>query len=379
MLDLNLGQLTEDAIIEFQKETKELEREHARLTKLLASPTALRRQVGIELEGITEKFAHVERVTEITTIDTPKPSKAALVLEEPVTVVLTGDGYLQSFKAASKAKPKSVVLRNFETTTIQSMVAITAAGRLFRAIAASIPGDKPTAAVNVLPGLEPTDRIIGWYTDATLPADLLLVTSDGSIKRISGDDLAGGDRRGGIVIIKLDGDATVVAAIDITDQMPAGPSEESLFDESTAQTPVGPPILIVTHAGQSIRFPLDIRTMGRSAAGVRGIKLAAKDFVVSALIAHDATDLVFVHTTGSAKRMLSEQLPMQRRAGQGVRCTVVGSRQGHVALVGIAGPTMAKVGDEWIDVMLGLGVSTGDRSAAPAKIRGFDGVISELL
>ena len=379
VLDLNLGQLTEDAVIEFQKETKELEKEHARLTKLLGSPTALRRQVGIELEGITEQFAHAERVTDITTIDTPKPSRAALVLEEPVIVVITSDGYLQSFKASSKAKPKGVVLRQLETTTIQNVVAITNGGKLFRALAASIPGDKPTAAVNVLPGIEPADRIVGWWTDASMPADLLLVTSDGSIKRIAGDDLAGGDRKGGIVIIKLDAGATVVAAVDITDQMPAGQPEDALFSDDDAVGPAGPPVLIVTHNGQSIRFPLDIRSMGRAAAGVRGIKLAAKDFVASALIAHDATDLVIVHTTGAAKRITADQLPMQRRAGQGVRCTVVGSRQGYVALVGVVGPTMAKVGDEWIDVMLGLGVATGDRSAAPAKIRGFDGAITEVL
>ena len=378
VLDLNLGQLTEDAVIEFRTEASELEKEHARLTRLLSSPTGLRRQVGIELEGIADQFAHVERVTEITTLETPKPSRAALVLEEPVTVIFTSDGYLQAFKASSKAKPKGLVVRQFDTTTTQNLVAITASGRLYRAMAATIPGDKPTAAVNVLPGLEPVDRIIGWWTDDTMPDDLLLVTSDGSIKRIGNGDLAGGDRRGGIVIIKLDDDAKVMAAIDVGGQAPAGPASDALFaDESDA--PPGPPVALFTRNGQSIRFALDIRVMGRNAAGVRGIKLAAKDHVVAALISHDDTDLVLVHSNGSAKRMMGDVLPMQRRAGMGVRCTVIGGKHGSLALVGVAGPAIARVGDQWSEINLGLGVATGARDAAPAKIRGFDGTIAELV
>jgi DNA gyrase subunit A len=376
VLDLNLGQLTEDAIIEFRKETTELDKEHARLTKLLASPSALRKQVGVELEGIADQFNHVERVTEITTVETPKPTKTSFVLEEPVTITITGDGYLQSFKASSKAKPRSVVVRQFDTMTTMNLVAVTAAGRLYRALAASIPGDKPTAAVNVLPGLEPNDHIVGWWLDDTVPADLLLVTSDGSIKRIAGEDLVGGDRRGGIVIIKLDAGATVVAAVDVTGEAAAGPSSDELFSDAP---PVGPPILIVTRNGQSIRFALDIRFMGRAAAGVRGIKLGAKDQVVGALVAHDDTDLVIVHTSGNAKRLTADLLPQQRRGGVGVRCTVVTGKHGLVGVIGVAGDTMARVGNEWQEISLGLGVATGARDAAPAKIRGFEGIITEVL
>jgi DNA gyrase subunit A len=378
VLDLNLGQLTEDAIIEFRKETTELDKEHARLTRLLSSPTALRKQVGTELEGIADQFNHVERVTEITTVETPKPTKTSFVLEEPVTVTITGDGYLQSFKASSKAKPRGVVVRQFDTMTTMNLVAITAAGRLYRALAASIPGDKPTAAVNVLPGLEPNDHIIGWWLDDTVPADLLLVTSDGSIKRIGGEDLVGGDRRGGIVIIKLDAGATVVAAVDVTGEAAAGPSSDELFSDDSLP-PVGPPILIVTRNGQSIRFALDIRFMGRAAAGVRGIKLASKDVVIGAIVAHDDTDLVIVHTSGNAKRLTADLLPQQRRGGVGLRCTVITGKHGPVIVVGIAGETMGRIGDQWTEINLGLGVATGARDAAPAKIRGFEGVLNKLL
>lgn len=376
VLDLNLGQLTEDAVVEFQKESEELITEEARLIDLLGSAALLRTAVGTELAGIADQFDHVQRVTEITTIDTPKPSKAAFVLDEPVTVTMSGDGYLQAFKATSKAKPKGTIVRTFETTTTQNLVAVTSTGRLYRVLAASLPGDKPTAPVNVFPGLETGDPVVAWWTDATLPGELLLVTSDGQIKRIASAELVGGDRRGGIVIIKLEGGASLVAALGVTGEAPAGPASDALFSDDA---PVGPPVLLITRNGFSIRFGLDIRPMGRSAAGVRGIKLTGNDRVIGALVAHERSDLVILHATGSAKRINGDQFPLQRRAGVGVRCTVVAGRHGLVSHVAAAGQTMARIGDEWQSVNLGLGVATGARDTTPAKIRGFEGVITALV
>jgi DNA gyrase subunit A len=375
VLDLNLGQLTEDAVIEFKRETEDLLKEEKALHRLLASPKLLRAKVGSELEGIADQFSHVERVTEITTIETPKPSKAAFVVDEPVTVTITGDGYLQSFKASSKAKQKGVAVRTFETSTAQNLVAISASGKLFRALAASVPGDKPTAPVNLFPGLEPGDNIVAWWTDATLPGELLLVTTDGQIKRIASEDLAGGDRRGGIAIMKIDDGASLLAAIRVTGEKAAGKPSDTLFADGAV---AGPPVLLVTRNGYSIRFPLDIRAMGRTAAGVRGMKLNGNDRVIGALVAHDKSDLVILHTSGSAKRIDGAQFPIQKRAGVGLRCTVVTGKHGAVSLVAHAGPTMAKVGDEWQNVDLGVGIATGPREATPAKIRSFDGVMTAL-
>jgi hypothetical protein len=47
----------------------------------------------------------------------------------------------------------------------------------------------------VFAGLDPTDKVLGWYIDETLPTDLLLVISDGQVKRIEGDDLAAATAR----------------------------------------------------------------------------------------------------------------------------------------------------------------------------------------
>jgi DNA gyrase subunit A len=361
VLDLNLGQLTEDAVIEFKKEATELEKEAARLRKLLGSPTALRRQVGTELEQVIPQFEGVApRVTTITTEVVQKLSKAAMVLDEPVTVMVDAAGYVQAQRAGSKAKPKLEPLRTFDTSTTQNLVVITANGQLHRTLAATIPTDKPTAAVNVFAGLDPADRVLGWWADRTLPTDLLLVTSDGQVKRIEGDDLAGGDRKGGISLIKMATGARVVAVV--------------AFDQAR-------PVLLVTQGGQAVRFsPDDVRPMGRSASGVRGIKLVPGDAVVGAVHPALADDRVLVvQAKGTAKRVAIGEVPVQGRGTKGVKCAVVTPKSGPVvAVTGTtdAGNVTVRDADGVVTVVSSGAFALAARDAASAKVRGFDGVIA---
>ena len=361
VLDLNLGQLTEDAVIEFRKETIQLEKEAAKLQRLLASPAALRRQVGTELEAIVPQFDGVApRVTTITTEAVQRVSKAALVLDEPVTVHVDAAGYVQAQRAGSKAKAKLDPLRSFDTSTAQHLVVVTASGQLHRALVATIPTDKPTAAVNVFAGLDPTDRIVGWWADRTFPADLLLVVSDGQIKRIAGDDLAGGDRKGGISLVKVASGARVVQVL--------------------AFHP-GRPVLIATSAGHAVRFvPDDVRPMGRSASGVRGIKLAPGDAVVGAAHpADDADRLLVVQAKGAAKRVLMAEFPVQGRASKGVKCAIVTPRSGPVSAICAttdASTVTVRDADGAVSTLSAGAFVAAARDAAGAKVRGFDGVVA---
>ena len=364
VLDLNLGQLTEDAVIEFTKEARELEKEQAKLQKLLGSPTALRRQVGTELEQVIPQFDGIApRVTTITTEVAQRVTKAAMVLDEPVTVLLDAAGYVQAQRSGSKAKPKLEPIRTFTTSTAQNLVVVTASGQLHRALAATVPTDKPTAAVNVFSGLDPTDRILGWWVDATFPADLLFVMTDGQIKRIAGDDLAGGDRKGGISLVKM---ADRVTAVQVLAFVP------------------GQPVLLATAHGQAVRFvPEDVRPMGRSASGVRGIKLAPGDAVVGAVhpaVAHDR--LVVVQGKGSAKRVAISEFTVQGRATKGLRCAVVTGRTGPVSAIGSTGSadtiTVRDADGTVSQVSVGAFTLVA-RDASGAKIRGFDGVIAAIV
>jgi DNA gyrase subunit A len=361
VLDLNLGQLTEDAVIEFKKEATELEKEAAKLRRLLASPTALRRQVGTELEAVIPQFEGIApRVTTITTEAVQRVSKAAMVLDEPVTVMVDAAGYVQAQRAGSKAKPKLEPLRSFDTSTAQHLVVITASGQLHRALAATIPTDKPTAAVNVFAGLDPADRVLGWWADQSFPTDLLFVMSDGQVKRIGGDDLAGGDRKGGISLVKVSPGARVVQVLAFHPDQP---------------------VLIATQNGQAVRFsPDDVRPMGRSASGVRGIKLVPGDEVVGA--AHPAVDddrLLVVQAKGTGKRVLMGEIPVQGRGSKGVKCAVVTPRTGQVSAVcGTTDASTVTVRDAdgaISEVSVGA-FATAARDASGGKIRGFDGIIT---
>ena len=361
VLDLSLGQLTEDAVIEFKKEAIELEKEAAKLRKLLGSPTALRRQVGTELEAVLPQFDGVApRVTTITTEVVQRVSKAAMVLDEPIAVMIDANGYLQAMRSGSKAKPKLEPLRTFDTSTAQNLVVITASGQLHRALGAAIPTDKPTAAVNVFAGLDPTDKVLGWYTDATLPTDLLLVMSDGQVKRIEGDDLAGGDRKGGISLVKVSAGARVVQVLGFHGDQP---------------------VLIATRGGQAVRFvPDDVRPMGRSAAGVRGIKLVPGDEVAGAV--HPAADddrLLVVQGKGGARRVAISEFPLQGRATKGVKCAQVTPKSGPVvAVIGTtdAGSVLVRDADGVVSEVSAGSFALSARDAAGAKVRNFPGIIT---
>ena len=240
---------------------------------------------------------------------------------------------------------------------------VTASGQLHRALAASVPTDKPTAAVNVFSGLDPTDRILGWWTDEDVPADLLFAMSDGQIKRIAGEDLAGGDRKGGISLVKMGAGITAVQVM--------------------AFVP-GQPVLLATAQGQAVRFlPDDVRPMGRSASGVRGIRLAPGDTVVGAVhpaAAHDR--LVVVQGKGSGKRVDISEFTVQGRATKGLRCAVVNGRTGPVTVVGSTGTadtvTVRDADGAVSQVSVGSFTLVA-RDASGAKVRGFDGVITAIV
>ncbi len=301
VLDLTLRRLTRLARVELEREQRQLRSELARLQTLVASPTKLRRAVGTELAEVAEMFAGSERRTEITTA--ALPSATIVIPDEPMELAVTDTGYVQAFKASAKVRaPKDgIVVRRIATSTATQIVALVETGQLYRVIGASFPTDRPTAIANLLAGVT-KDRVLRWDSAMELPGELLLVTSGGTIKRIGGDELAGGDRKGGISVIRLEPGERVVAALRWIE---------------------GTPYALFTAGGQAIRFvPGDVRPMGRTAAGVRGIKLAPGDEVVGATPAGDGEEIVIVHAKGTAKRVATEAFPLQGRAGKGVRATV---------------------------------------------------------
>lgn len=358
VLDLNLGQLTEDAVIEFQAEATALEEEQQKLELLLSSETRQRSLVGRELKTTMEAFDDLpERVTTITTESAPKVSKAQMVLDVPTTLYLDTAGWMQSIGQGSKAKPKLVPLHTFNTTTATTLVAVTDSGNLFRTLVASV-GEKPTAAASVFPGL--AGEPIRWWLEPDLPADLLLVMSDGQVKRIATEDCEGGDRKGGISIVKLAAGAHVVAV-------------EPFNDDAH--------ILVATSDGQGIRFsPEGLRPLGRTAAGVRGIKTDAKVVFGGSPAMGDV--LLLSTTKGMGKRCDPGELPEQNRGGKGVRILPTG-KWGPLhtgALTSANDVLVLDASDSTEPVSVSVGAfHQAARDANPGKIRGHNIVIDRIL
>ena len=361
VLDLTLGRLTEDARIEFAKEAATLRTEQARLNRLIASRSALRKQVATELTEAGKAFEGIERRTEITSVTSSSP--AVVVIDAPLEVVLTSTGYVQAFKDLSKAREVKghTAMQRVPMSTASTMAVLTDTGQLHRILGNVVPTDKPTALQNVIQ-MDPSERVLLFFAPPDPMDDLIMVTSQGTIKRIGGADLAGGDRRGGISVIKLDQD-------------------EKLVSVFTAPAP-GVPIAIVTALGQVIRFvPDDVRQMGRSAAGVRGIKLVGNDRVVGAVPASEGKELAVFHRKGSAKRVPFDGIPVQGRAGKGIRVSVVGGRHGDIAAVcnGAASEIVGRAADGELLSVNRSSIALLTRETAPAKIRSFDGTIESIV
>ena len=358
VLDLNLGQLTEDAVIDFQNEATALEAEQDKLEKLLSSEARQRTQVARELKETMKAFEDLPpRVTTITTESTPKVSKAQMVLDVATTLHIDSGGWMQAIGHGSKAKPKIVPLHTFDTSTATTLVAITDSGHLFRTLVASV-GEKPTASASVLPGL--AGDPIRWWLESELPAELLLMMSDGQVKRIATADCEGGDRKGGISIVKLAGEARVVAV--------------EPFDAPEH-------VLLATSDGQGIRFvPDDLRPMGRAAAGVRGIKTDAE--VVFGGIPTADDWLLLATTKGMGKRVDPAELPEQGRGGKGVKLVPKGrwgtlhtgalTSDGEVSVLdGSDSPEPATVSVASFQEVA--------RDAKPGKIRGHASTIDRII
>jgi DNA gyrase subunit A len=358
VLDLNLGQLTEDAVIEFQTEATALEVEQAKLERLLSSETRQRTQVARELIETMDAFNDLpKRVTTIATESAPKVSKAQMVLDVPTTLYIDASGWMQAIGQASKAKPKLVPLHTFSTTTATTLVALTDSGHLFRTLVASV-GEKPTAAPSVLPGL--AGEPIRWWLEPDLPADLLLVMSDGQVKRIATEDCEGGDRKGGISIVKLAAGARVVAV--------------EAFDDNAH-------ILVAASDGQGIRFSPDgLRPMGRTAAGVRGIKTDAE--VIFGGVPAIGDVLLLTTTKGFGKRCDPGELPAQNRGGKGVRVMPAG-KWGTLHTGALTNSSDVQVFDatdstEPVALSVGAFPQTA-RDAKPGKIRGHNAIINRII
>ena len=315
ILDMRLQRLTGLERDKIEAEYQELLKKIERLRAILADEKLLLNVIKKEILEIKEKYAD-ERRTEIRHAE-GEIDMRDLISDEEITITLTHFGYIKrlpsdTYKsqkrggrgvAALTTREEDFIKELVTTTTHSRLLFFTNRGRVFRLDAFEIPEgkrqSKGTAIVNLLQ-LAPNEKIATLIAIDAKDEDkyLLLATKKGIVKKTKREEFKN-INKSGLIAIGLRADDELID-VKLTD----GNKE----------------VLLVTKDGMSIRFDEnDIRHMGRTAMGVKGITLSDDDEVVSMNLSDEGTDLLVVSENGLGKRTDITEYRSQIRAGKGIK------------------------------------------------------------
>ncbi len=314
ILDMRLQRLTQleqGKIINEHTETVSLIQQ---LEHILADPSEIDALIGQELQDLKTRFGDARR-TEILAASADL-SVEDLIAEEDMVVTISHAGYIKRTAAslyrsqrrggrgivAATTRDEDFVEHLFVCSTHAYLLVFTSLGRVYWIKVHEIPqagrASKGKAIINLLP-LGDGEQISAFLPVREFKDDAYVVfaTRNGLIKKT--DLMAySNPRQGGIIAISVeDGDAVIGVRLTHAEQ----------------------DILLSTRRGQAIRFSeRDVRPMGRSTRGVKGISLEADDEVVSLAVLNPDESLLTVSSLGYGKRSSMDAYRIQSRAGKGV-------------------------------------------------------------
>ncbi|HEX2295708.1 MAG TPA: DNA gyrase subunit A [Actinomycetota bacterium] len=316
ILDMPLRRLTALEQDKIRDEHAELQKTIADLRDILANPVRVREIIATELKDVRKRFADPRRTKLVP--DEGEFDIEDLIADEDLVVSFTRDRYVKSVPLEAyrrqgrggrgvkgAALKEGDVVEHLVTTTAHAyLLMFSNSGRVYRVKAHEIPKRdrtaRGTAVVNVVP-MRPEDRVSAVIDtrDYESYKYLLIATKRGVVKKTLFREYDS-SRREGIIAIKLrDGDEVVRVV----------PTSE---DDD---------VLLITKLGQAVRFPESaVRSMGRTATGVRGIRLAEDDEVVSCDVVSSAVnrELLVVTQFGYGKRTKISEFRRTNRGGKGV-------------------------------------------------------------
>lgn len=326
ILDLRLHKLTGLEHEKILDEYRELLTEIAALLFILASPERLMEVIREELEFVKSQFGDKRR-TEIQAASI-EINMEDLITPEDVVVTLSHEGYVKyqplsdyeaqrrggRGKAAAKVKDEDFVEQLLVANTHDTILCFSTMGQVYWLKVYQLPEASRTARgrpiINLLP-LDENERITAILPVKSYDDDkyVFFATGDGTVKKT---ELSAYSRplSSGIRAINLnEGDSLIGVAI--TD----GNSEIMLFSD----------------AGKVVRFnESDVRSMGRTATGVRGMKLGETDKVVSLIVPQNGGAILTATENGYGKRTDLAEYPVKSRATLGVISIQVTERNGKV-------------------------------------------------
>jgi DNA gyrase subunit A len=316
ILDMQLRRL---AALERQKiedEYKQLKQQIAQFEDLLAHPKKILALIQDDMRELTEKYGD-ERRTHIAVEAVENLSESDLVPDEAVLISLTAQGYVKRVAAAAYrsqikggkgvtghlTKEEDEILTLIPARSLDTMLFFSDKGKVYSEKVYQIP-DADRAAKGI-PLVNVLSLDAGEYITAAVAVPnfetveyITLATRLGKIKRMALSELSA-VRPSGIIAIGLEeGDELGWA------RLTHGDNE----------------IIFVTEQGQALRFAEDeVRSMGRTASGVTGIRLGTKDKVTSMEVIEKGGDLLVVTTQGYGKRTALTEYPVKGRATGGVQ------------------------------------------------------------
>lgn len=324
-----------------EDELKQLHELIKKLEAILADENEILRVVKEELIAMKEKYGD-ERRSKIINHELGKFSDEELIPEEESVILLTSENYIKRTlvsdyrrqnrggkgKRGMTTKEEDVIDQVVQASSHDYLLFFTNMGRIFRLKAYEVPAAslsaKGVAAVNLLQ-LQPEEKItaiIKHEKNANEDGYLFMATKKGTVKKTPVKDYAN-VRTNGLIAIKLDeGD------------------ELRWIKRTTGENDV----IISTSAGQAIRFnEKDTRPMGRSARGVRGVRLRPNDSVVGMdIVTGDDQTLLVVSEKGFGKRTKVSNFPSHKRGGVGIKAAVVTAKTGPIISVQTIDPEITE-------------------------------------
>lgn len=329
ILNMPLRRLTALETDELRSEYQELMELIAELEAILADPARRRAIISEEMDEIRTKHGDERRSVIIP--DDGDMTLEDLIADDDLIVTVSTNGYIKSVKAnayrsqgrggrgvkAAELREDDIVETMIHTSSHQNLLFFTNTGQVHRIKAHQIPVQartgKGVVAQAVLP-LQPDERIQNMIDtkDFSEANHLTVFTKKGVVKKTAFEEYD--SRQASIIAIKLQDDDEVVAV-----RTTSGEKDLMMF----------------TRDGMAIRFPeSDLRAMGRSTQGVRGIRLREGDEVVGAATTDEGEEILLLSSGGYGKRTALEHFRPQKRGGIGlkamkltrVRGTLVGAR-----------------------------------------------------
>ena len=324
-----------------EEELKELHELIKKLEAILADENEILRVIKEELLALKDKYGD-ERRSKIINHEVGKFSEEELIPEEESVILLTSENYMKRVpqadfrkqnrggkgKRGMTTKEEDVIAQIMTANSHDYLLFFTNQGRLFRMKAYEVPqaslAAKGTAAVNML-NMHPEEKITAIIKQGESDGNgyLFMATKKGTIKKTATKDFFN-VRSNGLIAIKLDTN-----------------DELKWVKETTGEND----IVISTSAGQATRFnEKEVRAMGRSAMGVRGMRLRPKDEIVGMDVITDPNQkLLAVSANGYGKSTSASNFPPHKRGGVGIKVAAVTSKTGPLVAVHTLDPLAKEV------------------------------------